>query len=189
MTDHRPAGPGPSCRRSGNPGPRRRVARVLRVNHAGEYGAKRIYEGQLAVLRGTSSEPAIREMADEERRHLDAFADDLAKRGVRPTVLLPVWHVAGFALGAATALLGPSGAMACTEAVEEVIDGHYARQEETLDDAEAALRSRIREFRADEVAHRDRARREGAAAAPGYNVLRRSVRASTRLAIWLSERV
>ena len=173
----------------GDPTPEQRVARILRVDHAGEYGAKRIYEGQLAVLGETSAGPVIRDMAEGERRHLASFAEDLAHREVRPTVLLPLWHVAGFAMGAATALLGREGAMACTEAVEEVIDGHYARQERTLGDAEPELREKIREFRTDELEHRDTARAEGAAAAPGYRVLRRSVRASTRLAIWLSERV
>ncbi len=179
MTDRRRTGPEPEPP----------VARMLRVNHAGEYGAKRIYQGQLLVLRGTPSEAVIQEMADGEQRHLAAFADDLATREIRPTALLPVWHVAGFALGAATALLGPAGAMACTEAVEEVIDEHYARQERTLGEAEPALRDRIRAFRTDELGHRDRAREEGAASAPGYRALRRSVRASTRLAIWLSERI
>ncbi|MCE2476082.1 MAG: demethoxyubiquinone hydroxylase family protein, partial [Alphaproteobacteria bacterium] len=88
----------------GDPTPEQRVARILRVDHAGEYGAKRIYEGQLAVLGETSAGPVIRDMAEGERRHLASFAEDLAHREVRPTVLLPLWHVAGFAMGAATAL-------------------------------------------------------------------------------------
>ena len=97
------------------------------MDHAGECGAKRIYEGQLAVLGGASAGPVIRAIAEGERRHLASFAEDLAHREVRPTALLPFWHMAGYALGAATTLLGREGAMACTEAVEEVIDGHNAR--------------------------------------------------------------
>ncbi|MCY3598265.1 MAG: demethoxyubiquinone hydroxylase family protein [Rhodospirillales bacterium] len=189
MTERRRTRRKQAPRLPGDPTPEQRVSRILRVDHAGEYGAKRIYEGQLAVLGETSAGPVIREMAEGEERHLASFAEDLADREVRPTVLLPLWHVAGYALGAATALLGREGAMACTEAVEEVIDGHYARQERALGESEPELREKIREFRADELGHRDTARAEGAAAAPGYRVLRRSVRASTRLAIWLSERV
>ena len=189
MTGRRPPRRKQAPRLPGDPTPERRVARILRVDHAGEYGAKRIYEGQLAVLGGTSAEPVIRDMAEGERRHLASFAEDLARREVRPTVLLPLWHVAGYALGAATALLGREGAMACTEAVEEVIDGHYARQERALGSDEPELGEKIRAFRADELEHRDTERAEGAAGAPGYRALRRSVRASTRLAIWLSERV
>ena len=117
------------------------------------------------MLGDTSAGPVIREMAEGEERHLASFAEDLADREVRPTVLLPLWHVAGYALGAATALLGREGAMACTEAVEEVIDGHYARQERALGESEPELREKIREFRADELGHRDTARAEGAAAA------------------------
>ena len=189
MTERHRRQPRKAPRLPGDPTPKQRVARILRVDHAGEYGAKRIYEGQLAVLGETSAGPVIQEMADGERRHLAAFTDDLARREVRPTALLPLWHVAGYAMGAATALLGPAGAMACTEAVEEVIEGHYARQERALGDTEPELREKIREFRTDELEHRDTARAEGAASAPGYRVLRRSIRASTRLAIWLSERV
>ncbi len=165
------------------------VARMLRVNHAGEYGAVRIYEGQLAVLRRSGAARSLRHMAAQERRHLEAFDRLIGERRVRPTLLSPLWHVAGFALGAGTALLGPAAAMACTVAVEEVIDEHYARQAEQLGDDEAPLRATVEEFRADELAHRDEALRQGAEQAPAYPLLTGAVKAGSRLAIWLSERL
>ena len=165
------------------------VERALRVDHAGEFGAVRIYQGQLAVLRKSAGADAVRHMAAQEQRHLAAFEDLLVERQVRPTLLSPLWSAAGFALGAATALLGEKAAMACTEAVEEVIDGHYRRQSERLADAEPALAAKLEEFRAEEVDHRDTARQHGAAEAPGYPILKTGVRTATRLAIWLSERV
>lgn len=173
----------------GDPTPRQRLERILRVDHAGEYGAKRIYEGQLAVLGRSPAAPTIRKMADQEQAHLDAFDKLLPERRVRPTLLGPLWHVGGFALGAATALLGEKAAMACTEAVEEVIDGHYAKQIDALGEAEPELRATLAQFRAEEIEHRDTAREHGAADAPGYEALSRGVKAATRLAIWLSERV
>ena len=165
------------------------VESMIRVDHAGEYGAVRIYEGQLAVLAGTASEAPIREMAEQEKRHLAGFDALVAARRVRPTLLSPLWHVAGFALGAGTALLGPKAAMACTQAVEEVIDAHYAAQAARLGDDEAALRAMVEEYRADERAHRDRAVAEGAEQAPGYELLTAAVKAGSRLAIWLSTRI
>ena len=176
-------------RLAGDPEPRQLVERILRVDHAGEYGAKRIYDGQLAVLGKSPAAPTIRHMAQQEQAHLDAFNRLLPQRRVRPTLLSPLWHVGGFALGAASALLGEKAAMACTEAVEEVIDEHYARQVEKLGQAEPELRTAIEQFRADEIAHRDTARAEGAADAPGYDLLSKGVKAITRGAIWLSERV
>lgn len=176
-------------RLAGDPDPRALLERILRVDHAGEYGAKRIYQGQLAVLRAAPSTPTIRHMLQQEQAHLDTFDRLLPQRRVRPTLLTPLWHVGGFALGAATALLGEKAAMACTEAVEEVIDTHYARQVEKLGEAEPELRATIEKFRAEEVEHRDTARAEGAAEAPGYGLLSRGVKAITRGAIWLSERV
>ncbi|MBM3508209.1 MAG: demethoxyubiquinone hydroxylase family protein [Alphaproteobacteria bacterium] len=174
----------------GDPTLAQEVERALRVDHAGEYGAVRIYAGQLAVLgrRGRAAE-AVRHMAAQEERHLAAFESLLADRGVRPTALAPVWNVAGFALGAATALLGDRAAMACTEAVEEVIDGHYRRQVKRLAGAEPKLAETLEHFRGEEIKHRDIARAEGAQEAPGYPVLTGTVRTATRLAIWLSERI
>jgi ubiquinone biosynthesis monooxygenase Coq7 len=170
----------------GDPSPEALVERMIRVDHAGEFGAVRIYEGQLAVL-GDNAQ--IAEMADQERAHLARFEGLINDRKVRPTVLSPVWHVAGFALGAGTALMGPKAAMACTVAVEEVIDEHYAKQAEALGDDEAELRDTIEEFRADEVAHRDAALEAGAEEAAGYRPLTEAIKAGSRLAIWLSERI
>lgn len=176
-------------RLAGDPDPRRLLERILRVDHAGEYGAKRIYDGQLAVLGKAPSASTIRHMAEQEQKHLDAFDRLLPQRRVRPTLLSPVWHVGGFALGAVTALLGEKAAMACTEAVEEVIDQHYAKQVEKLGEAEPELRGLIEEFRAEEIQHRDIARAEGAAEAPGYGLLSKGIKTLTRGAIWLSERI
>ena len=104
------------------------ISRIIRVDQAGEYGAKRIYEGQLSVLGGSEDGPLLREMADKENSHLETFNKLMVERRVRPTLLSPLWHFAGFALGAGTALMGREAAMACTVAVEEVIEEHYANQ-------------------------------------------------------------
>ena len=173
----------------GDPSPAEEVERMIRVDHAGEYGAVRIYAGQLAVLGRASGGAAIREMAEQERRHLERFEKLVVERRVRPTALMPLWHVAGFALGAASALLGERGAMACTVAVEEVIDEHYRRQAERLDESEGALKATIKEFRADELAHRDTGLAHGAAQAPAHDLLTAAVKAGSRLAIWLSTRL
>ena len=165
------------------------IERMIRVDHAGEFGAQRIYQGQLAVLGRSADGETIRHMKAQEDRHLKAFERLLVERRVRPTALYPLWNLAGFALGAGTALLGPKAAMACTIAVEEVIDEHYARQSAQLGEDEAELRETIEEFRAEEQAHRDTAIAHGGEDASGYPVLRRFIQAGSRAAIWLSERV
>lgn len=167
---------------------------MLRVDHAGEYGAVRIYEGQLAILANRPgakrATQAIRKMARQEQDHLKAFDRLLNERKVRPTALTPLWHVAGFALGAATALLGEKAAMACTAAVEDVIDHHYADQIARItESADVELKQKISEFRADEIAHRDEALAHGAADAPAYPLLSAAIKAGCRLAIRLSERL
>ena len=169
--------------------PDRMIDRILRVDHAGEYGARRIYEGQLAVLRRSESGPAIAHMYEQELRHLEHFEDLMIARRARPTALQPVWHVAGFALGAATALMGERAAMACTVAVEEVIDEHYARQHAALGDDEAELKATIEDFRQEELEHRDTGLAHGAEQTPGYELLSAAIKSGSRLAIWLSERV
>jgi len=173
----------------GDPRPTADVKRMLRVDHAGEFGAARIYDGQLAVLGRSRAAPVIRRMAEQEKRHLVAFERLVAGRRVRPTLLSPLWNVAGFALGAATALMGERAAMACTVAVEEVIDEHYREQAEALGDSEPALRQTIEEFRADEGEHRETALAHGARETLGYDLLSGVVKAGSRLAIWLSTRV
>ena len=165
------------------------VERFIRVNHAGEFGAKRIYEGQLAVLKNTKDAAVIEHMKDQELHHLETFEKLIVERKVRPTVLHPLWNVAGFALGVGTALLGPKAAMACTVAVEEVIDEHYADQAAQLTEDEGELRETINRFRDEELEHRDTAIDLGGETTPGYPVLRRTIRAGSKLAIWLSERL
>jgi 3-demethoxyubiquinol 3-hydroxylase len=164
---------------------------MIRVDHAGEYGAVRIYEGQLAVLgrRGGAAAESIRHMAEQEQRHLETFDRLVNARRVRPTALEPVWRVAGFALGAATALLGEKAAFACTAAVEEVIDEHYASQVERLGDSDPELKATVADFRADEIAHRAEALARGAEQAPAYRLLSEGIKAGCRLAIALSTRI
>jgi ubiquinone biosynthesis monooxygenase Coq7 len=169
--------------------PRRLVERVIRVDHAGEYGAKRIYQGQLAVLRGTRHEPILRHMQEQEEAHLAAFAKLIAERRVRPTAMLPLWHLAGFALGAGTAMLGARAAMACTVAVEEAIDEHYRAQEAALGEDEAPLRAEIARFRAEELEHRDIGLANEAERAPAYRLLSAAIKAGCKAAIRISERI
>jgi ubiquinone biosynthesis monooxygenase Coq7 len=169
---------------------------MIRVDQAGEYGATRIYAGQLAVMgdRGPHS-AEIRAMAEQEAGHLARFDALVARRGTRPTALQPVWSAAGYALGAATALIGPEAAMACTAAVEEEIERHYTRQLGELErargtaDEDPELAAMIEEFRADERAHRDAALAAGAERAPAYPLLSAAIRLGCRAAIRLSERI
>lgn len=171
------------------------IEEMIRVDHAGEYGAVRIYEGQLAVFRNLPGKrdmaQALERMAKDEEIHLARFNDIVNARGVRPTALAPVWHVAGFALGAATALLGEKAAHACTAAIEEVIDGHYAEQVRKLDElghSESELRETIEQFRLEEVQHKDEAIAAGAREAPAYPLLSGAIKAACRLAIKISEK-
>ena len=173
----------------GDPARSDMIARMIRVDQAGEYSAMRIYAGQLAVLGRTRAAPVLRRMAEQEKRHLDAFDRLLIERRVRPTLLQPLWHLAGFALGAATALMGEKSAMACTVAVEETIDEHYRRQAARLGAGDPALKDRIEEFREDELEHRTLALEHGAKEAPGYAPLTAAIKRASRLAIWLSERI
>jgi len=173
----------------GDPAADEIVRRMIRVDHAGEYGAARIYAGQLAVLGRSQAAPAIRRMAEQEERHLAAFDKLVVERRVRPTALSPLWHVAGWALGAATAVLGERAAMACTVAVETVIDEHYAGQIAQLGTSEPALAASLEEFRQNEIEHRDTALSQGAEEAPAYELLSAAIKAGSRLAIWLSTRV
>jgi ubiquinone biosynthesis monooxygenase Coq7 len=163
---------------------------MVRVDQAGEYGATRIYAGQLAVLRRNAPEAKlVARMATQEERHLKRFDRLVAERGVRPTALQPFWNVAGFALGAATALISEKAALACTDAVETVIDRHYGQQLAEIGEDDPELTSDIAEFRAEEVEHRDTARDAGAAHAPGYPLLTAAIRAGCRVAIALSKRI
>ena len=181
----------PSIKRwlPGDPAPAEQVKRMVRVDHAGEHGAARIYEGQLAILGKRPVGETIRHMAAQEREHRATFDRMLVERRVRPTLLGPFWDVAGYALGAATALMGERAAMACTVAVEEVIDEHYQQQVEALGDAEPELKAAIVKFQADEREHRDTGLAHGAEAAPGYEALSAVIKAGSRLAIWMATRI
>ncbi|MGH6952689.1 MAG: demethoxyubiquinone hydroxylase family protein [Alphaproteobacteria bacterium] len=173
----------------GDPSEAESVESMIRVDHAGEFGAVRIYDGQLAVLGESKAGKAIRAMHATEVRHLAAFERLVVERRVRPTALSPLWSAAGFALGVATALMGERAAMAATVAVEEVIDDHYRGQIEALGRAEPALRRMIERFRRDEIRHRDEAIAYGAEAAPGHGLLTAVIKAASRLAIAASTRV
>jgi ubiquinone biosynthesis monooxygenase Coq7 len=163
---------------------------MLRVDQAGEFGATRIYAGQLAVLRRNSPESKlIARMAAQEQRHLDRFNHLMAERRVRPTALQPLWNVAGFALGAATALMSESAALACTDAIETEIDKHYSQQLSDLGEDDPELASDISEFRLEELDHRETARNAGATNALGYPLLTAAIRAGCRVAIELSKRI
>lgn len=163
---------------------------MLRVDQAGEYGATRIYAGQLAAL--GQHHPASREiarMAAQEVRHLKHFDEMLAARAVRPTLLQPVWSVAGHALGAATALISPEAAMACTAAVEDEIDEHYSDQLDRLGSEDPEFAAAIAQFQEDEREHRDAAIAAGAESAVAYPLLYSAIRAGCRIAITLSKRI
>jgi len=163
---------------------------MLRVNQAGEYGATRIYAGQLAVLRRAS--PAahqVARMAAQEKLHLERFNRLMTERKVRPTALQPLWSVAGFALGAASALISERAAMACTDAVETEIDKHYSEQLAELGDEDPEFAADIRQFQAEELEHQATAREHGAQEAVAYPLLHAAIRAGCRLAIELSKRI
>ncbi len=168
---------------------RQRAERMIRVDHAGEYGAARIYAGQIAVLGRGAKGDLLRRMQAQEHEHLETFNRLIAERRVRPTALLPFWHLAGFALGAVTAALGEKAAMACTVAVEETIDAHYTAQLSDMDSVAPELRETIEKFRDDELEHRDIGLANGAEQAFGYRLMSRVIKAGCRTAIALSERV
>jgi ubiquinone biosynthesis monooxygenase Coq7 len=171
----------------------RRLAEMIRVDHAGEYGAVQIYRGQRAVFdRIEGKAHAARVIADMEageQEHLKTFDRMIAERGVRPTAMAPLWRVMGFGLGAATALMGERAAHACTEAVEDVIEEHYGRQSQALAGVDAELKHVVDRFRADEIAHKDTAIEQGARDAFGYSVLSAVIKAGCRAAIRISEKI
>lgn len=166
------------------------TASMIRVNQAGEYGAARIYAGQLAVMGNrTPAAQSIRHMAAQEQRHLLRFNAMIAARGVRPTLLQPLWHVAGYALGAASAIIGPEAAMACTVAIETEIDRHYAEQLGELGESDPELSSAIADFQAEELEHKATALAQGAERAPAYPLVSALVRLGCRAAIMVSKRI
>ncbi len=170
-----------------------RIAEMLRVDHAGEYGAVAIYRGQQAVFKRNAKTREIAEqlaeMEAEEQKHLDAFDKLLIERNVRPTAMTPIWNVAGYGLGVVTALMGEKAAHACTEAVENVIEQHYGAQAEEVKNEEPELAATFAEFREDELHHRDTAVEQGAHEAPGYGILSRLITAGCHAAIKITEKI
>ena len=163
---------------------------MIRVDQAGEYGAVHIYAGQLAVLGDRSGAGReVAHMAEQEERHRAFFDAMIARRGVRPTLFQPFWHVAGFALGAVTAAIGPEAAMACTAAVETEIDRHYAAQLGEIGDSDPELSDAVAQFRAEELEHRDTALASGAENAPAYPLLSGAIRLGCRAAIAVAKRI
>lgn len=164
---------------------------MIRVNHAGEYGAIRIYQGQRAILGNSTIGPTLQHMEQQEREHFKLFDDVMKKRRVRPTLLQPLWHVAGFALGAGSAFLGKRAAMACTAAVESVIDTHYQQQLKVLQNypEESAFHEIVNRCHKEELEHRDQAFTHGAAHMPAYGPFSHMVKAASCLAIFLSKRL
>ncbi len=163
---------------------------IIRVDHAGEYGATRIYDGQIAVF-GKDSKigKTIQHMADQEQEHIEKFNDLLIEKRVRPTALLPLWNIAGFALGAGTALMGEKAAMACTVAVEKVIGEHYREQQDLLEDDEKELKKTIAKFEKDELEHHDIGLEHDAENAPGYKVMTKVIEIGCKTAIAISKKI
>lgn len=162
------------------------LEQMLRVNHAGEYGANRIYEGQLAVLKKSKLRPQLQHMLEQEQQHLAKFDELLPKHKVRPSALMPLWHIGGLALGVISAAMGEKAAMACTVAVEEAIDEHYAEQEATLPEGE--IKEVVRQFRTEELEHRDTGLENGAQDMRGYAAFYNLVKAGCKASIFLAKR-
>ena len=166
-----------------------KIDKIPRVDHAGEIGASKIYEGQIKVLGKTEIGPLLQHMKDQEQEHLDTFHELLNKHKVRPTVLLPLWNKLGYALGFITASISKDAAMACTIAVEEVIGEHYAKQAETLNDDHKELKSTLMKFRDDELNHLETGVEHDGENAPGYEIMKAIVQLGCRTAIKISEKI
>ena len=162
---------------------------ILRVDHAGETAAAKIYDGQLAILKNTPVGPTIKHMKEQEQEHLDTFNHLLFENDTRPTALLPLWNVMGFGLGVASAVMGEKAAMACTIAVEEVIGEHYAKQAETLNDDHKELKKTLMKFRDDELDHLDTGVEHDGENAPGYEIMKAIIQLGCRTAIKISEKI
>ena len=171
--------------------------RMIRVNHAVEFGASRIYEGQLSVLAKSTVGQTIQDMADQEKDHLETFDKLIIERRIRPTALSPIWSLAGYTLGVVTARMGEKAAMACTVAVEEVIEEHYKTQYETLGENDPELSKIIDKFRLDEIEHKSISNNfinlnnssESEQDENIYPLMSKAIKAGSKLAIWLSTRL
>ena len=183
----------PPLARPGLGASKRRRAEILRVDHAGEYAAVQIYRAQRAVFEGRAGKAGIAadmaEMQAQEAVHLERFNALLNAEQVRPTVMTPLWRLAALGLGAGTALMGEKAAHACTEAVEDVIEKHYAEQIAELQDRDPDLAAELTKFREEELAHHDHAVEHGSREAPAYRLLSAVIKAGCRVAIKVSERV
>ena len=166
---------------------------IIRVDHAGERGAIKIYEGQLLALKTVKQDKALKdkieEMREHEREHLDYFEKEIKKRKIKPTYLLPVWDIMGVALGFGTAMLGKKAAMLCTASVEEVIEEHYQNQLKKLGDDEVELKTKIEKFKGDEIDHKNIAYQEGATNKGIYSIMDKVIRAGSKIAITISEKI
>ena len=166
---------------------------IIRVDHAGERGAIKIYEGQLLALKtfkqDADLEKQIEEMKEHEKEHYEFFDQEIQKRNIKPTKLLPVWDLLGVTLGFGTAMLGKKAAMLCTASVEEVIDNHYKNQTFELEEDEKELKNKINKFRDDELNHKDIAYEGGATKDGLYGLLDKVIKTSSRIAIKISEKI
>ena len=169
---------------------KRILEEIIRVDHAGEYGATRIYDGQIAIF-GKNSKigKTIQHMADQEQEHIETFENLIIKHRVRPTALLPLWNIAGFTLGVSTALMGEKAAMACTVAVEKVIGEHYSKQQDLLEDDEKELKKTIAKFEKDELEHHNIGLEHDAENAPGYKIMTKIIEIGCKTAISISKKI
>ena len=172
---------------------KKKIEEFIRVDHAGERGAIKIYEGQLlalnTVFKDEKLKKTIEEMKFNEKEHLDFFEKELKKRNIKPTKFLPIWDLLGVGLGFGTTLLGKRAAMLCTASVEEVIDEHYQRQINQIEDDEKQLKKKITKFKEDELHHKDIAYDEGASKEGIYSILDKIIKTGSRIAINISEKV
>jgi len=166
---------------------------IIRVDHAGERGAIKIYEGQLLALKTFKQDEdlkkQIEEMKEHEKEHYEFFDKEIQKRNIKPTKLLPLWDLLGVTLGFGTAMMGKKATMLCTASVEEVIDGHYKNQIHTLEEDEKELKNKINKFRDDELNHKNIAYESGATKDGLYGVLDKIIKTSSLIAIKISEKI
>ena len=170
-----------------------KIEEFLRVDHAGERGAIKIYEGQLLALNTLVKDDKLKKMIEEmknhEKEHLDFFNKEIKKRNIKPTKLLPLWDLLGVGLGFGSAIIGKKATMLCTASVEEVIDEHYQNQINELDSDEKVLKEKIKKFRDDELHHRDIAYEQGASKKGLYSILDKIIKTGSKVAINISEKI
>ena len=172
---------------------RKTLEEIIRVDHAGERGAIKIYEGQLlalkTIIKDNNLKDKIEEMKEQEKEHLQYFEKEIQKRKIKPTYLLPLWDVMGVALGFGTVLLGKKAAMLCTASIEEVIEDHYQNQLKKIGNDEIDLKAKIEKFKRDEVNHKNIAYETGATNKGLYSVMHKVIKTGSRIAITISEKI